>query len=628
MGMTGWTFALSLAVLGVASTRAEAVQGSIVYVDDDARGADDGTSWSDAYTSLRTALVAVRPDDEVWVATGTYVPGTTPASTFTLVDGVAVYGGFAGDEATLQERAGLYFDTVLSGALAATSSLHVITAISVGPSTILDGFRIRNGAGITHGPVGGSGLLIMGGAPRIVNCTIEDHVYEGPSHTAARGGAVFIDGGDPLFVDCDFRDNFVHGQASGGFEAAGDALGAAVFNLAGRPTFVRCRFVGNGAHGGMAIKLGPAGRAFGGAISSQGGLLTLAHCALNGNRAIGGTFIGLPRADDLGQGGAIHWTGEALLTHCSFSGNEAGSSSIHGPGDAGVGGAVAVDGAGEMIQCTVRANLAETTGGIHLLAGRLDLVNGIFWDNGLGEADQVHADPGAVIAVDYSCIQGLTGALGGRGNIGSDPLFAGADGPDGILGTADDLPVLSSGSPCIDAADNWSVPTDVFDFDGDGKTSEAVPLDLSSRPRFSDDPAMPDSGAGIKPLVDMGALEVQADHCQVNLGYQGSDAMGLCLCGDVLTKPGSSAVLSIFGIPADGPVAIFVGLTFDPTPLLAGTLVPFPPLVTLVVGSAGGRLDLPIAGTPGLPLNVYVQAAAKGGDGVVLSNAIEVVIGT
>src|SRR5262249_36522693 len=53
---------------------------------------------------------------------------------------------------------------------------------------------------------------------------------------------------------------------------------------------------------------------------------------------------------------------------------------------------------------------------------------------------------------------------------------------------------LAPGSPCIDAGSNPMIPA--------GAT-----LDLSGHPRKIDDPAVPDTGVGPAPVVDMGALE-------------------------------------------------------------------------------------------------------------------------
>ena len=66
---------------------------------------------------------------------------------------------------------------------------------------------------------------------------------------------------------------------------------------------------------------------------------------------------------------------------------------------------------------------------------------------------------------------------------------------------------LSLSSRCIDAGDNTSVAPDWLDLDGDGNTVEPVPVDLDFRPRFIDVPAIPDTGNGAPPLVDMGTYE-------------------------------------------------------------------------------------------------------------------------
>jgi hypothetical protein len=68
---------------------------------------------------------------------------------------------------------------------------------------------------------------------------------------------------------------------------------------------------------------------------------------------------------------------------------------------------------------------------------------------------------------------------------------------------------LSTGSPCIDAADNGFLPPDTYDLNNNGDTDEPIPLDLDSNPRFVDHPAVSDTGNGAAPIVDMGAYENQ-----------------------------------------------------------------------------------------------------------------------
>mgnify|MGYP006969575492 FL=1 len=53
------------------------------------------------------------------------------------------------------------------------------------------------------------------------------------------------------------------------------------------------------------------------------------------------------------------------------------------------------------------------------------------------------------------------------------------------------------------------MPPDWADVDGDGDTDEPVPLDLAFLPRFRDDPAVPDTGNGTAPIVDVGCCERQ-----------------------------------------------------------------------------------------------------------------------
>src|SRR6185436_774052 len=126
-----------------------------VYVDARATGANDGTSWSDAFTDIQRALNSAPIDVPIWVAAGTYRPATDGNrwANFRLFAQRRLYGGFAGTESSLEERAGLFDSTILSGDLlgddgpgfanVADNSLHVVM---VGPgSPVIDGFTIVGG---------------------------------------------------------------------------------------------------------------------------------------------------------------------------------------------------------------------------------------------------------------------------------------------------------------------------------------------------------------------------------------------------------------------------------------------------------------------------------------------------
>lgn len=81
--------------------------GTIIYVDQDATGANDGSSWTDAYTDLHTALNTVAFQGQIWIAEGHYRPSPTGFRTESFIVNtpeIEIYGGFAGTESQLSER--------------------------------------------------------------------------------------------------------------------------------------------------------------------------------------------------------------------------------------------------------------------------------------------------------------------------------------------------------------------------------------------------------------------------------------------------------------------------------------------------------------------------------------------
>jgi hypothetical protein len=172
--------------------------------------------------------------------------------------------------------------------------------------------------------------------------------------------------------------------------------------------------------------------------------------------------------------------------------------------EASVGGGMLAGGEVAAVNCTIAGNVAGEEGGGIAVGGIVSVENSILWGNvaaGMSdEAAQIVDIADGVISLDFSAVQGLTGNLGGTGNIDADPLFVDPDNGDFRL-----LP----GSPCIDAGDNTAVPED-------------IDTDLDGNRRFVDDPDTEDTGYGDPPIVDMGAYELQGDLCLWDLDGDGT----------------------------------------------------------------------------------------------------------
>ena len=82
-----WTIVLVLIIFSCSFSYSQ------VYVNSIAVGANDGSSWNDAFTDIQSGINAADAsptETEVWVAAGTYLQGAQ----INLRDNVQVYGGF------------------------------------------------------------------------------------------------------------------------------------------------------------------------------------------------------------------------------------------------------------------------------------------------------------------------------------------------------------------------------------------------------------------------------------------------------------------------------------------------------------------------------------------------------
>ena len=123
--------------------------GTVNYVDTNAVGTNDGSSWANAYQRLEEAIDAAAPGDTIWIAQGTYrpTPGSDRSVSFHIQKPLALYGGFQGNETTLQERDPASFITLLSGDIGIAgdsldNSYRVLTIEGADATVTLDGLSV------------------------------------------------------------------------------------------------------------------------------------------------------------------------------------------------------------------------------------------------------------------------------------------------------------------------------------------------------------------------------------------------------------------------------------------------------------------------------------------------------
>ena len=442
-----------------------------IHVDDTATGANNGTSWTNAFRYLQDGLAAAGAGDTIRVAQGIYTPdlGTgytryNRSAAFQLKNGVAVQGGYAGyGAATPDERNIVDYASVLSGDLynndgsgiITDNSYNVVYGSGTDNTAILDGCLISGGNanGYNWNEMNGGGMYTYYGAPTVSACT-----FTGNSASYG-GGAMYNEGsysyyGHPVIRDCTFVDNWAQNY------------GAGIFNRNMDATVSGCLFLGN------TVTLD--GGAFVDYLDSNS---TVTDC----------TFINNTASNYAGAMDFI-LSGASVVTNCLFTGNTATNY---------YGGAVEVgqDCSPTFRNCTFWGNHAgQKAGAVFSYFDGSTMANCVSWGNTAGQDHpEIYILNGFGPRISYSDIAGCGGSgawntafgVNDGGNIDADPLFA-----DTAIGIFD----LGSTSPCIDAGNNASVPSGVVN-------------DLNGDARFVDDPDIADTGAGTAPIVDMGAFE-------------------------------------------------------------------------------------------------------------------------
>jgi hypothetical protein len=435
-------------LFGVIPVRAST---GVHYVKWNASGADNGTSWGNAYVSLQSALSAAAAGDEIWVAAGTYKPTTLADrdATFVLKDGVAVYGGFTGTETLRTQRDAESNVTVLSGDLngndnsnishdeltRADNVFHVVSSGDDGSATVLDGFTI-SGGNANLGAYGdhttrGGGMWSGYGSPMLTNLVFTNN------SAGDAGGGIFITNSNPTLTDITFTNNSAGG--GGGLvnyqsnsiltnvifsDNKADYMGGGAVNASGsQPVFTDVTFIGNRSNdrgGGM------------GNVDSNATIWN-------------STFYW----NDAPKGGALYnLYSHPTLTNTTFFNNFAGSRE---------GAAIANENSSPILThlTIMSSNIYNGYDAIKNVSSHPVIRNSIIWSEVYASVDDIISiddDPDSSSLVSDSVIQ--NGYPGGTSLIVTNPLL----GTLGNYGGNTQTMLLFAGSPAIDQANALHCP--------------------------------------------------------------------------------------------------------------------------------------------------------------------------
>ena len=100
----------------------------IVYVNSDAKGGNDGSSWTNAFNSLAKAIKETKLPAQLWIAQGQYFTTDNLDRNVSIVinSGIQLYGGFKGTESKLEQRDWNKNKTILSGDIGVKGLHHLV----------------------------------------------------------------------------------------------------------------------------------------------------------------------------------------------------------------------------------------------------------------------------------------------------------------------------------------------------------------------------------------------------------------------------------------------------------------------------------------------------------------------
>ncbi|SOE20263.1 Right handed beta helix region [Spirosomataceae bacterium TFI 002] len=252
---------------------------STIFVDADATGNNDGSTWVNAYTDLQDALdarMACSIVDTILIAEGTYYPTQSPDGrttntrdrAFHLANAnVVIQGGYNASTGTPTGGATTLSGDLVTAGTASNSAYHVFITTGLSSATVISTLTITAGKANGNSPITyesknfsrnyGGGMYNLSSSPTLTNC-----MFAGNS--AGIGGGIYNSSSSPTLFNCVFVDN------------SANLNGGGMNNSSSSPTLTNCMFAGNSAN------------YFGGGMENRESSPTITNCAFTGNSANNG----------------------------------------------------------------------------------------------------------------------------------------------------------------------------------------------------------------------------------------------------------------------------------------------------------------------------------------------------
>ncbi len=355
--------------------------GQIFYVTETGAGYKDGSSWSNAYANVQSAIDAAasvatsESPSEVWIAKGTYKHG----SAMTMKNNVAIYGGFAGTETSKDQRVSGN-NTILDGEGKYRVFYNNYTSLNqLTNSAKLDNVTMKNGYQ-EGSSARGAGMYNYYASPEITNCMFyankAEYNIDSYYDIEIFGGGIYNFHSNPTLKNCTFFSNKAYCGGNGLRDRS--AYGGGMYNDFSNPILINCIFEYNYANSNATST---HVYSYGGGMYNNSSSPRLTNCSFFSNEA-----SSISRESDYNStmantrsygGGMYNNSSSPILTNCTFSKNHLSSyayASSHNP------------------EYQEEESISDGGGLYNFKSSIPELVNCIIWDNDNNEINNSSYD--------------------------------------------------------------------------------------------------------------------------------------------------------------------------------------------------------------------------------------------